>query len=84
MLVKKTQKAAFNYQVKSVVVGGGVAANSEIRRRMTDIGKNDNVKVFFPEKELSIDNGAMIAACAYYLSKKAAPLSLRADPSLYL
>ena len=84
VLIKKTQRAASKYQAQSIIVGGGVAANSELRRRMSDVSKNDNIKVFFPEKELSIDNGAMIAACAYYLPKKAAPLSSKADPSLHL
>ena len=84
VLVKKTQKAASKYRVKSIVVGGGVAANSELRRQMSEVGQNQKIKVFFPEKELAIDNGAMVATCAYYLSKKAAPLSLKADPSLHL
>ena len=84
VLIKKTHKSASKYQAKSIVVGGGVAANSELRRRMSEVGQNHNIKVFFPEKEFAIDNGAMIAACAYYLSKKATPLSLNADPSLHL
>ena len=65
-------------------MGGGVAANSELKRRMSEVGQNHNIKVFFPEKEFAIDNGAMIAACAYYLPKKTAPLSLKADSSLHL
>ena len=84
VLVKKTQKAASKYKVRSIVVGGGVAANSELKRRMSEVGQNHNIKVFFPEKEFAIDNGAMIAACAYYLPKKTAPLSLKADSSLHL
>ena len=83
VLVKKTQKAASKYKVLSIIVGGGVAANSELRRRMSNFRKNGELNVFFPEKELSIDNGAMIAVCAYYLSKKVPPLFLKADPSLH-
>ena len=83
VLVKKTHKSASKYHVKSIVVGGGVAANSELRSRMSDPAKNGKLNVFFPEKELSIDNGAMIAVCAYYLSKKVPPLFLKADPSLH-
>ena len=84
VLVKKTQKAASKYKVRSIVVGGGVAANSELKRRMSEVSQNHNIKVFFPEKEFAIDNGAMIAACAYYLPRKTAPLSLKADSSLHL
>jgi len=84
VLVKKTQKAASKYKVLSIVVGGGVAANSELKRQMSEVGQIDSTKVFFPKRDLAIDNGAMVAACAYYLSKKASPLSLKADPSLHL
>ena len=83
VLVKKTHKAASKYKVRSIVAGGGVAANSELRSRMSDPAKNGQLSIFFPEKELSIDNGAMIAVCAYYLSKKEPPLFLKADPSLH-
>ena len=83
VLVKKTQKAASKYKVLSIIVGGGVAANSELRRRMSNFRKNGELNVFFPEKELSIDNGVMIATCAYYLPKKVPPFFLKADPSLH-
>ena len=84
VLVKKTQRAASEYPVKSIIVGGGVAANSELRRRMTEVGQNHNIKVFFPDKVLAVDNGAMIAAAAHFSFKNVNPLSLNANPSLHL
>ena len=64
-------------------MGGGVAANSELRSRMSDVGRQNKIEVFFPPKELAIDNGAMIAAAAFFEQKFVHPLRLQADPSLY-
>ena len=83
VLVTKTLSAAKKYQAKSIVIGGGVAANSELRRQMSDIGKQNKINVFFPSKELSIDNGAMIATAAYFIKKTVKHLKLSADPRLY-
>ena len=83
VLVKKTLKAASKYQAKSIVVGGGVAANKILRGKMLSAGEKQKIKTYFPSAELSVDNGAMIAACAFYLFKKINPLSLNADPSLH-
>ena len=83
VLVTKTLSAAKKYQAKSIVVGGGVAANSEFKRQMSDIGKQNKINVFFPSKELAIDNGAMIAAAAYFIKKTVKHLKLSADPRLY-
>ena len=83
VLVKKTQRAASKYQSKSIIVGGGVAANKVLREKMLSASKQ-KVKTYFPPTGLSVDNGAMIATCAYYLSRKTSPLSLKADPSLHL
>lgn len=83
VLVKKTLRAALQYKAKSIAVGGGVAANSQLRYRMSEVGKKNKIKIFFPKKELSIDNGAMIAGCAYFLYKKAAPLLVATNPSLH-
>ena len=83
VLVTKTFKAAKEFYAKSIVVGGGVAANSTLRRQMSEVGSEHNIKTFFPTKELSIDNGAMIAAAAFFNKKVINPLKLQADPSLY-
>ena len=83
VLVKKTLNAASKYKAGSIVIGGGVAANKILREKMLNECKKQKIKTYFPPLELSVDNGAMIAACAYYLFKKTDPLSLTADPSLH-
>lgn len=82
-LVKKTFAAVEKYNAKSVVVGGGVSANGRLREMMRDRGSKDDVKVYFPEKKFSTDNGAMIAAAAFYKPKYFNLEKLQADPSLY-
>ena len=83
VLVKKTLRAAYKYSAKSIVVGGGVAANSLLRDRMFDAGAKTDIKVLFPSKLLSVDNGVMIAAAAFFEKNFVAPLRLQADSSLH-
>lgn len=83
VLVKKTFKAVSKYGVKTVVFGGGVAANSRLRNRMSHTGLKFGVNVLFPEKGLSVDNGAMIAAAAFFEKDFVDPLKLQANPSLH-
>ncbi|MDP2632937.1 MAG: tRNA (adenosine(37)-N6)-threonylcarbamoyltransferase complex transferase subunit TsaD [Candidatus Curtissbacteria bacterium] len=83
VLVTKTLKAAKKYKVKSIVVGGGVSANSALRIRMSAIGQKNKFAVFFPPKNLSVDNGVMIAAAAYYKRQSNNPLNISAVPGLY-
>lgn len=83
VLVKKTIRAAIIYKSKSIVVGGGVAANSELRFRVSEAGQKNNISVFFPTKDLSVDNGAMIATAAFFEKNFVDPLKLQSNPSLH-
>lgn len=83
VLAKKTIKAAEKFGAKSIVVGGGVAANEVLRSELIDHSRELGIPIFFPQKNLSVDNGAMIAAAAFYNFKKVDPLKLSADPSLH-
>jgi len=83
VLVTKTIRAVKKYKAKSIVVGGGVAANESLRSQLTDHSSQLGIPVFFPSKELAIDNGAMIAAAAYYNFKPVPYFKLSADPGLY-
>ncbi|MDO8487172.1 MAG: tRNA (adenosine(37)-N6)-threonylcarbamoyltransferase complex transferase subunit TsaD [Candidatus Curtissbacteria bacterium] len=83
ILVKKTLAAAKQFSAQSIVVGGGVAANSVLREKMEEAGKKNRIKIFFPPKSLSIDNGAMIAAAGFYEKNLVDPLTLRANPGLH-
>ena len=83
VLVKKTVSAAMKFGVRSIVVGGGVAANSVLRHQMSDAGRKNGIDVYFPPKEMAVDNGAMIAAAAFYNQEFVDPLKLQADPGLH-
>jgi N6-L-threonylcarbamoyladenine synthase len=65
-LVERTLVAADRQEVKSILVAGGVACNSLLRKRFHDAVESRGIKVFFPSPGLSTDNGAMIAAAGYY------------------
>ncbi len=64
-LVIRSLAAAEERGVRSVLVSGGVAANSELRKRFDGQGKRAGVDVYFPSRALSTDNAAMIAAAAF-------------------
>ena len=60
-LMRRVVKAAEQEPIRSVIVSGGVAANSGLRRRFASI----SYPLYFPSLKLSTDNAAMIAAAAY-------------------
>lgn len=68
----------------SVVLSGGVAANSALQQALRDWGKRTNVPVFIPPPKYCTDNAAMIAAAAAHQGEAvlANPLTLSADPNL--
>ena len=71
VLVSKTLRAAREFKVKSVILGGGVAANDELRREFNFQLKNLSLEFFAPPKIFCTDNGAMVAFTAYFHRKKA-------------
>lgn len=64
-LLKKLTRAAEENGYKQVVIAGGVAANSEIRRKIFNL-ENEGYKVFAPPMKYCTDNAAMVASCAYF------------------
>jgi len=66
-LLKKTLKAADDFKINKIALAGGVAANSEIRRKFFEL-QNSGFEVFAPEIQYCTDNAAMVASCAYFLS----------------
>lgn len=64
-LINQTKKALKKYNVKSLVLAGGVSANSELRKRFLEIS---NIAII-PDLKYATDNGAMIASCAYQMLK---------------
>ena len=85
-LVDRTLGAAEELSAESVLVSGGVAANSQLRATFEERARGKGLEVFFPSRALSTDNAAMIAAAAYfrYRAGQFADTSLNADPSLKL
>ena len=73
VLVSKTIKAAQKYGAKTIVLGGGVAANKELRKQLRGAFAGDSkqtVNLLFPEIKFTTDNAAMIAATAYFRTLK--------------
>ena len=64
-LVDRSFLAAEECYVETILVSGGVSANSELRARFAERAEERGVRVFFPDGALSTDNAAMIAAAAY-------------------
>jgi len=64
-LVMKTLAAAREYDVRTLFVSGGVAANQELRATFEREAGMQGLPVFFPSRALSTDNAAMIAAAAF-------------------
>jgi N6-L-threonylcarbamoyladenine synthase len=85
-LVAKTLAAAAAYDVATLLVTGGVAANSELRESFERAAAEAGIAVFFPSRPLSTDNAAMIAAAAYpkYLARAFAPMDISAEAGMVL
>ena len=86
VLVEKAVKAAKEYRVSTIAVGGGVAANGYLREAITRAGKQNDLRVVLPPRWLCTDNAAMIGAEGYLQYKKGnfADLDLNAVASLPL
>lgn len=85
ILIKKTTKAAKDYKAKTIILGGGVSANEELRHQFKSKVKNEKLKIDFiaPEMYLSTDNALMIAITGYFnRNKKIAWQKLEADANL--
>jgi N6-L-threonylcarbamoyladenine synthase len=85
-LQRQTFAAAESLGARSIVVSGGVAANSELRRRFQAEADRRGLPIAFPSLALSTDNAAMIAAAAWpkLLAHNFAPEDLGATPQLRL
>ena len=81
---QKIEKAKKSLKINSIVIGGGVAANSEIRRVLKDKSSTDNWKVFLPPFQYTTDNAAMIGIVGYHALKenKLGEMNQSVDPRL--
>ena len=86
-LIVKLQKSIERYKPKTIMLGGGVAANELLRTEFTKLGKKYNLTASIPKFEYCTDNAAMIGLAAFYRikNKKAKfPKVFSAQPNLQL
>lgn len=86
VLVDKTMMAVEKYQIRVVMLAGGVAANSALRRQLAERAGDEGIRMIYPPPVLCTDNAAMVACAGYYkyLREDFAPLTLNAVPNLKL
>ena len=84
VIVDKAIAAALEHNQKRIVMAGGVASNSRLRELITERAAEHHIEVLRPSPVLCTDNGAMIAAAAYYAYQagERAGYDLDADPGL--
>ena len=85
-LAGKTLAAARAYDVATLFITGGVAANQELRQQFESDAAQEGLFVYFPSRPLSTDNAAMIAAAAYpkFLAGDFAPMDFSAEAGMVL
>ena len=76
ILSRKLLAASKKYGIKEIGISGGVAANSGLRKKIEEIGKENHWNIYAPAMEYCTDNAGMIAMAAYYqfLEGKFSPL----------
>jgi N6-L-threonylcarbamoyladenine synthase len=73
VLISKTLRAAKEFGARSIILGGGVVANEELRHqfKLNLEHPTSNIKLLIPPKELCTDNGLMVAVAGYFNKEKA-------------
>lgn len=69
-IINKTKKAIENYNIKNLIVAGGVAASKGLRSEVYKLGEELNIDITIPNMKYCTDNAAMIAAAGYYAYKE--------------
>lgn len=64
-LINKTKKFALKFNCKTIALAGGVAANSQLRKRLKDL-EQEGFKTSAPELKYCTDNASMVASAAYF------------------
>ena len=79
VLARKAVKAARKYQVKNVVLGGGVAANQALRHKAFSLCQENDLRLYCPKAEHCTDNAAMIALAGWRKYQSHGPTPLAED-----
>jgi N6-L-threonylcarbamoyladenine synthase len=85
VLVFKTARAAKEFAARSIIIGGGVSANSALRQAMQKAAGDLGVKFLAPSGDLSMDNAAMAGAAGYFAFRRGEivkPDGLKSQPNL--
>ena len=70
VLVSHSMRAVEEFHIRKFAIAGGVASNSALRAAMEEACRKKGIRLYVPEPVLCTDNGAMIAAAAYYKYRK--------------
>ena len=84
VLVEKSFRLAKELGEETIVLAGGVSANSALRAAMESRGEREGVAIYYPDPVLCTDNAAMIASVGYYSYLKGEEGEVYADPNLGL
>ncbi len=79
VLIEKTIKAALNFKTKQIILAGGVAANSSLRKEIREKVISLEIKVSYPSFSLCTDNAAMVASAGFYKLKENKKSALNLD-----
>ena len=80
-LLNKVESLSSENNLKTIVFGGGVSANSYLKARMKNASKTNNWKVYIPKLEYSTDNAAMIGIVGHLKYKDSIESNLSSTPS---
>ena len=85
VLVKKTVKAAEKYKAKSIIIGGGVAANQTLKNYFENYINENKIEItlLIPPKKFCTDNAAMIATAGFFNNNYETFEKISANPELY-
>ncbi len=76
-LLKGLTQAVKKYKPKSIIISGGVSANSSLRKKAENLGTKTKIPVYIPKGEYCVDNAAMIGLLAAYRYSATTPYSLQ-------
>ena len=80
-LMNKVHLLSLENNLNTIVFGGGVSANSYLKKRLEKYSNDNDLKIFIPEIQFSTDNAAMIGIVGYLKYKDSLKSNLKSTPS---